>query len=323
LRITDQVGSLRGLLDLGEHIVQSCTSFPYGDGATCSTPADQFFTGKPRDAETTLDYFGARYYNSTVGRWMSPDPSGLFYASPSNPQSFNLYTYVQNNPLTNIDPTGLDCIYINNDSGKLEGFNSGDCDNSTEDKANTGRYIDGTLTTITTTTGDANGRVTGYSGIGNDGATFLTGTFIPGPMNSPQPTAASGVLDLLTTTALGKLANFGNDLLFSPSNRPSPNLLLDTKNCGKGGDGSTNGPVNGPCAAHDSCYERAGLSADSNAGGMLTLEQAVAAQACNQMLYDSVRMNNNAPGSKAIQLWLTRGDTVPFGHLAPGTEAVP
>jgi RHS repeat-associated protein len=43
------------------------------------------FTGKERDTESGLDYFGARYYGSSMGRFMSPDPSGLEYADPKNP----------------------------------------------------------------------------------------------------------------------------------------------------------------------------------------------------------------------------------------------
>jgi RHS repeat-associated protein len=123
-----------------------------------------FSPGKERDAESGLDNFGGRYYGSSMGRFLSPDPSGLGYANPFNPQSVNLYSYGLNNPLVNIDPNGLDCIHINNDTGAYEGFESGDCDNSTEEKANSGQYIDGTVNTIYTTTGDANGVVTGYTG---------------------------------------------------------------------------------------------------------------------------------------------------------------
>jgi RHS repeat-associated protein len=65
------------------------------------------YTGKERDTESGLDYFGARYYGSTMGWFMSPDPSGLYFADPANPQSLNLYAYVQNNPLVHVDPTGL------------------------------------------------------------------------------------------------------------------------------------------------------------------------------------------------------------------------
>jgi RHS repeat-associated protein len=64
------------------------------------------FTGKERDTESGNDYFGARYYASSMGRFMSPDPM-LNSGRPDNPQSWNRYAYVKNNPLGRIDPTGL------------------------------------------------------------------------------------------------------------------------------------------------------------------------------------------------------------------------
>lgn len=63
-------------------------------------------TGKERDTETGLDYFGARYYGSSMGRFMSPDPL-LNSGRPDNPQTWNRYSYALNNPLTVTDPTGL------------------------------------------------------------------------------------------------------------------------------------------------------------------------------------------------------------------------
>jgi RHS repeat-associated protein len=127
MRVTDQVGTLRGLVDLGEHITTSCTSFPFGDGTTCSNSADtEFFTGKQRDTVSDLDYFGARYYNSTLGRFMSPDPSGLAYADPSNPQSLNLYSYAQNDPLVYIDPTGMQCSDTEASGNQFGGGPDGD-----------------------------------------------------------------------------------------------------------------------------------------------------------------------------------------------------
>ena len=71
------------------------------------------FTGKERDAESGLDYFGARYYGSALGRFTSPDPSGPLAQKPQDPQSWNLYAYARNNSLANVDPDGLDCIYAN------------------------------------------------------------------------------------------------------------------------------------------------------------------------------------------------------------------
>jgi RHS repeat-associated protein len=75
------------------------------------------FTGKERDAETGLDFSQARYLSSAQGRFTSPDPAGLLAAKPGNPQSWNLYAYVLNNPLIYIDPTGLDCVNATNNQG--------------------------------------------------------------------------------------------------------------------------------------------------------------------------------------------------------------
>ena len=63
------------------------------------------FTGKERDAETGLDYFGARYMSSAQGRFTSPDPS-MNGVRLENPQTWNRYSYVLNNPPVLTDPTG-------------------------------------------------------------------------------------------------------------------------------------------------------------------------------------------------------------------------
>ena len=71
------------------------------------------YTGKERDTESGNDYFGARYYASTMGRFLSPDWSAkaepVPYARLANPQSLNLYDYVLNNPLGHVDPDGHTC----------------------------------------------------------------------------------------------------------------------------------------------------------------------------------------------------------------------
>ncbi len=63
------------------------------------------FTGKERDAETNLDYFGVRYFSGAQGRFTSPDVP-LADQRPEDPQSWNLYSYGRNNPLKYVDPTG-------------------------------------------------------------------------------------------------------------------------------------------------------------------------------------------------------------------------
>jgi len=78
------------------------------------------FTGKERDNESGLDDFGARYYASTMGRFMSPDPlpwlqwqngssddKKQFNQFIMNPQNLSAYTYVLNNPLVSVDPDGM------------------------------------------------------------------------------------------------------------------------------------------------------------------------------------------------------------------------
>ena len=64
------------------------------------------FTGYERDNETGLDFAQARFYASAHGRFTSPDPfSGS--AIITNPQTFNRYAFVGNNPINSVDPTGL------------------------------------------------------------------------------------------------------------------------------------------------------------------------------------------------------------------------
>ncbi len=87
--------------------------YPFGGERVVSqsvTNQNYKFTGKERDAESELDYFGARYFSSTMGRWLTPDWSGVPapvpYADLGNPQTLNLYGYVDNNPMSHADADG-------------------------------------------------------------------------------------------------------------------------------------------------------------------------------------------------------------------------
>jgi RHS repeat-associated protein len=87
---------------------------PFGEPYAQSGTADLSFTGQRQDTVSGLYDFPAREY-SIQGRWPSPDPAGLAAVDPSNPQSWNRYAYVMNNPLALIDPDGLDpCQGANN-----------------------------------------------------------------------------------------------------------------------------------------------------------------------------------------------------------------
>lgn len=82
-------------------------STPTTHPAVCATTvcfSRSRFTGKERDTESGNDYFGARYFASTMGRFLSAD-SGVDQDA-EDPQSWNLYSYVRNNPLTRTDEDG-------------------------------------------------------------------------------------------------------------------------------------------------------------------------------------------------------------------------
>jgi RHS repeat-associated protein len=64
------------------------------------------YSGKEQDAESELDYFGARYMSSTMGCFMSPDPGKRNVKHLLNPQKWNRYAYTLNNPLSKADPDG-------------------------------------------------------------------------------------------------------------------------------------------------------------------------------------------------------------------------
>jgi RHS repeat-associated protein len=111
-RMTDHLGSSVGLLSSTGALLGGIQDYaPFGQLNNGSSTNDPYkFTGKERDTESGNDYFGARYYSSTMGRFMSPDWSAqeepVPYAKLDNPQSLNLYAYVGNNPLTRIDADG-------------------------------------------------------------------------------------------------------------------------------------------------------------------------------------------------------------------------
>jgi len=82
------------------------TYFPYGAPRTTegsALPTDYTFTGQKSDDSTGLMFYGARYYDVTLGRFTQPD---TIVPHPLNPQSLNRFAYVLNNPVKYTDPTG-------------------------------------------------------------------------------------------------------------------------------------------------------------------------------------------------------------------------
>jgi RHS repeat-associated protein len=111
--VTDGSGNVvsrHDYLPFGEEITGGYAGRTAALGFGGSEGVTQRFTGKERDQESGLDYFGARYYGSALGRFTSPDwsaqPQPVPYASLSNPQTLNLYQYMRNNPLGGADQDG-------------------------------------------------------------------------------------------------------------------------------------------------------------------------------------------------------------------------
>jgi RHS repeat-associated protein len=119
-QLEDWLGSRRVQTDIAGNQEETFSNLPFGDGLianpvsgappTADDATEHHFTGKERDQESGNDYFGARYYASTMGRFLSPDWSAkeepVPYAKLDNPQTLNLYQYMRNNPLGGVDPDG-------------------------------------------------------------------------------------------------------------------------------------------------------------------------------------------------------------------------
>jgi RHS repeat-associated protein len=110
-------------LPFGEELTAGYGGRTSGHGYTGDCVRDKF-VGYERDAETGLDYAEARYHGAVYGRFTSVDPA-LGSARKSLPQSWNRYTYVMNQPLSLIDPTGEWWIYKSGAGGELRFMGKG------------------------------------------------------------------------------------------------------------------------------------------------------------------------------------------------------
>lgn len=103
---TDETGAVMEMTDY----------YPFGEirvDQTTSSYKDTYkFTGKELDPETNLYYYGARYYNPAIGRFVSQD---TWDGDIKDPQTLNKYSYVRNNPLRYVDPTGNFILEVTQD----------------------------------------------------------------------------------------------------------------------------------------------------------------------------------------------------------------
>ena len=90
-------------------------------GCLCDEGRRSRSTGKERDGETGLDYFGARYFSGAQGRFTSPD-APFADQFVEDPQSWNLYAYVRNNPVVLTDPDGRAVNFLAAAGAGIVGF---------------------------------------------------------------------------------------------------------------------------------------------------------------------------------------------------------
>ncbi len=128
----DALGSIRIVFDASGAAIARADYEPFGElftvpsmPGTSELPAKQF-TGQERDAEASLDYFGARFLVPRTGRFSQVDP---VYAGLFDPQKWNRYQYARNNPLTFVDPDGRNAFsgfcpaqYSFNQCGGIDAF---------------------------------------------------------------------------------------------------------------------------------------------------------------------------------------------------------
>src|SRR5271170_3682250 len=127
-----------------------------------------------------------------MGRFMSPDLSNIAgdLDESGNPQSWNAYAYVRNNPLSAVDPNGEDCIYIDSSNPDNSYAQRGDCTNA-GGKDDNGIFVNGTINSFTYNgaTGTYSYSATNYPG---DPASIMSGQIAPSP-SDPATDLANAV----------------------------------------------------------------------------------------------------------------------------------
>lgn len=109
---SDHLGSAAVITSSDGSVVEQESDFyPYGAERPIVGGSNNYkLAEKERDPESSLDDFGARFYSSNIGRFVSADwsivPAPVPYVVLGNPQTLNLYAYVENNPTSAVDPDG-------------------------------------------------------------------------------------------------------------------------------------------------------------------------------------------------------------------------
>ena len=108
-RHADWLGSSRLASKVDHSVYYDGAYAPFGEPYAQTGTTDLSFTGQTQDTASGYYDFLMRQQSPSQGRWMVPDPAGRAAVDITNPQTWNRYAYVGNNPLNYIDPLGLSC----------------------------------------------------------------------------------------------------------------------------------------------------------------------------------------------------------------------
>jgi RHS repeat-associated protein len=195
---SDHLKTASVVTDASGTILDESDYYPWGGELQFVNNLDNHykFTGKERDSESGLDNFGARYNGSSLGRFTSPDPS-MGSVRLENPQTWNRYTYVLNNPLRFVDPTGEEWNVAGSNGGSpsLEWTDTcgvaDDCIKTAAVSNQSGITVYGTQGADDVTNYNANSK--GFVNLadvaGNSGANFAFQPGVTATFASPQTAA--------------------------------------------------------------------------------------------------------------------------------------
>jgi RHS repeat-associated protein len=145
----DWLGSIRLNSTTGRTVNSDVAFAPFGEVYNSPTTFWYEFAGLNNNLTDNVWDADARRYHAKQGRWLSPDPAGLSAVNLANPQSWNRYAYVLNNPLRYADPLGLYCQWADGTRDDEPSRGGATYEECVGDANNEGKWIDTVEITVT------------------------------------------------------------------------------------------------------------------------------------------------------------------------------
>ena len=181
------------------------------------TPVTLQFTSKERDAETGLDWMKSRYFSGAQGRFTSPDKP-FADQFPEDPQSWNLYSYVRNNPLKMVDEDGQSATLIGALGGGIIGAGVAAWRGESVWKGAASGAIAGAVAGSVIDTGGASLGVLALSGA----AGGLTGGIVSRGLNGEGTTLQQAAVDAAVGGTIGVVLGAGGKAVSAALSKSAP-----------------------------------------------------------------------------------------------------